>query len=280
MARPSKGERKRLSQASREQERAAREAALPLSHESLMDLRGDLSREFDLGQVCDHSCRLTREWLGARAIPEEPVLDALLDLGAACDCEVLANVQPADIFGVQRAPASMPPPRPSKPKLPSAYEDRVMALTPQRPWRIVQTHPGVLLTLRLGKSSSGPTLSLLDPGASSNDDLVAWCRARWESLHRRRWQRARGETDDEAAARAVAEWSQYEYSASPPTQFSVGDAEGVTVTVSSPRRTDAYQWWILKLPSGTRALEFETEPTRVQNDRRAVHDLIASVTVK
>jgi len=41
---------------------------------------------------CDHSLRITREWLEENHAEVEPVLEWLNDHGGYCDCEVAANV--------------------------------------------------------------------------------------------------------------------------------------------------------------------------------------------
>jgi hypothetical protein len=44
-------------------------------------------------QGCDHTLRLTQEWLGERGVAKvKGVIDALRNQGGYCDCEVLYNV--------------------------------------------------------------------------------------------------------------------------------------------------------------------------------------------
>jgi hypothetical protein len=46
-------------------------------------------------QDCDHSRRLTDAWLAQRGHAIEPMHQWLDDTGGFCDCEVLANSEPA-----------------------------------------------------------------------------------------------------------------------------------------------------------------------------------------
>ena len=41
---------------------------------------------------CDHSLRITREWLEENQKDADPVIDWLGEHGGCCDCEVAANV--------------------------------------------------------------------------------------------------------------------------------------------------------------------------------------------
>lgn len=45
-------------------------------------------------EACDRTHRLTRKWAEAQGIDWLPLRDRLVNRGGACDCEVLANVDP------------------------------------------------------------------------------------------------------------------------------------------------------------------------------------------
>jgi hypothetical protein len=47
---------------------------------------------------CDNTRRLTREWLERGGWPVRPTEFALIALGGGCDCEVVLNVEPGDIY--------------------------------------------------------------------------------------------------------------------------------------------------------------------------------------
>jgi hypothetical protein len=62
----------------------------PISYDELRDL-------FDALNVpnpppCDHTHRLTREFLVSRQLPVETTIQWLCDKGGYCDCEVIFNV--------------------------------------------------------------------------------------------------------------------------------------------------------------------------------------------
>jgi hypothetical protein len=95
---PSKAEQK----AARKRDRAevrARDSAdwddhmvlEPAELRSLLEhLRGELE-----AVPCDHTHRITRSWASDRGAGWERVRESLLHFGGGCDCEVLANVDPA-----------------------------------------------------------------------------------------------------------------------------------------------------------------------------------------
>jgi hypothetical protein len=91
---PSKIERERRKAMTRElarQQRAAAVAAMPISRDELRQLFDYLDDALSAG--CDHSLRLTRQFLKAHDLPETTIIPWLGDYGGFCDCEVLANVE-------------------------------------------------------------------------------------------------------------------------------------------------------------------------------------------
>lgn len=83
--------RKELKQRVKRQERELLESQMPLSREVLQALFDHL--DTTLGQGCDQSLQLTREFLRQQCVDEQSVLPWLVEQGGGCDCEVLANVE-------------------------------------------------------------------------------------------------------------------------------------------------------------------------------------------
>jgi len=93
---PTASEKKRRKAITGELARKAQEVALarmPLSKEDLAALFDHLDAA--LADGCDHTPRLTCEFLRARQLPQAPILEWLASYGGYCDCEVLANVEDA-----------------------------------------------------------------------------------------------------------------------------------------------------------------------------------------
>ena len=91
---PSKAEQERRKALVREvaqRQRAKVKAAMPLSPERLSGLFDYLDDALAGG--CDHSLKLTRQFLQAHSLPESTVVPWLGSHGGYCDCEVLANVE-------------------------------------------------------------------------------------------------------------------------------------------------------------------------------------------
>jgi hypothetical protein len=90
--RPDKRRRKEMLRGVREQQRAEARAALPLPDDQLRAMFDTLDRELPI-RGCDHTRRLTQEFLERSGHPIEAVLAWLDENGGYCDCEVLANVE-------------------------------------------------------------------------------------------------------------------------------------------------------------------------------------------
>lgn len=69
------------------------EARLPLDADALNALLDHLDEQVGL-RGCDHTLAATKAWLAAHDHDIETVAEGFRGLGAACDCEVLANVDP------------------------------------------------------------------------------------------------------------------------------------------------------------------------------------------
>lgn len=75
-------------------QRAAARAKLPLPHEQMQAMFDMLDVEFPK-RGCDHTLRLTSEWLISNNLPVERVVAWLRENGGYCDCEALANSEQA-----------------------------------------------------------------------------------------------------------------------------------------------------------------------------------------
>lgn len=91
---PSKAEQERRKAIVREaaqRQRADAIAAMPISQSDLAELFDHLDRA--LAHGCDHSLRITREFLHSKGLSEATIIPWLGEYGGYCDCEVLANVE-------------------------------------------------------------------------------------------------------------------------------------------------------------------------------------------
>jgi hypothetical protein len=103
-AKPERARRKQLKRAVAAEDRAVRRARLQLSRAQLEALIDYVAGKLDETGGCDHTPRHAATWLVEVAGFEdeaaiERIVDALLDEGARCDCEVVLNLDPEDLFG-------------------------------------------------------------------------------------------------------------------------------------------------------------------------------------
>ena len=68
-----------------------------LTREQVSHLLEHLDQQLACGS-CDHTRRLTLAWARKMSIDAADLVDALDDSGGFCDCEVLMNVEPADLI--------------------------------------------------------------------------------------------------------------------------------------------------------------------------------------
>lgn len=83
--------RKALRKAAEHEQRLREEATLPLPKETLWALFDYLNDA--LADGCDHSLRLTTQFLASNNVAPESVIPWLGAHGGFCDCEVLFNVE-------------------------------------------------------------------------------------------------------------------------------------------------------------------------------------------
>ena len=89
----------------REHERAEARARMILDRETLDDLLDHVEAALE-DEPCDHSLRHTRSWALAHAVDVDRLKASLEHFGGYCDCEVTLNLDPEEIFGVQRTGSS------------------------------------------------------------------------------------------------------------------------------------------------------------------------------
>ncbi len=270
MSRPDKEKRRRVKRSYKAEERKALQEALSLSEEALRELRSHLEREFALGNVCDHSAHRTEQWLASRMIEPGPVVEALIqEFGVVCDCELLANVRPDLIFSSRVVMAAERLPSQSIGAA-SVSADALAArlASAPKPWRRSESRPSALVSLALGKKSDGPAFSLLRCG-SSPVEFPQWCRRRWEILHARRWR--------VAGADPTSDWARYGFRESSVEVVTLAGLRADAITIRSPRRTEAYQWWRFNAHGEERVIELETEVGRLDGDRRELLRLLTTV---
>jgi uncharacterized protein DUF2695 len=95
---PDEARRRELRDAYKRAEAEARTAGLPLSREQLTALV-EFVDELVLDEGCDHSLRHTLRWVVVHGLDEQEITAALGELGGYCDCEVVMNCDPEDVFG-------------------------------------------------------------------------------------------------------------------------------------------------------------------------------------
>jgi hypothetical protein len=106
--------RKRLKDDYLRAEQVVRAVLMPLDRtqlEALLDYVGAAVEE----QGCDHTRRATDEWARRLGHDLERLHEGLEEYGGFCDCEVVMNVDPDEIFTPTRSgPDGREPQRPSR----------------------------------------------------------------------------------------------------------------------------------------------------------------------
>jgi hypothetical protein len=87
-----KSQKKQMRQNWREQQRAQARSRFPLPPSELKAMFDMLDVELPQ-KGCDHTRRITKEWLQSRNHNVDEVFSWLDDNGGYCDCEVLANCE-------------------------------------------------------------------------------------------------------------------------------------------------------------------------------------------
>ena len=87
-----KQKRKELLAAAKVKARLEAQSQFPATNEIIGEFFDMLDHELSQ-QTCDHSLRLSTQWLNENGINIEPFLQWLRDNGGYCDCEALGNVE-------------------------------------------------------------------------------------------------------------------------------------------------------------------------------------------
>ncbi len=90
--------RRQLRAAYRNAERVARIALMPITEQQLGVLIGFVDERV-VADGCDHTTRFAEQWAGRHSVPWEQLAEALAEFGGYCDCEIVMNCEPADVFG-------------------------------------------------------------------------------------------------------------------------------------------------------------------------------------
>jgi hypothetical protein len=90
--------RKLFRDAYKSAERTSRATVLAVDYEQLVDLLGHLDEALG-DQPCDHTTRHAERWAESHGIDWAELEAGLQEFGGVCDCKIVLNVQPEEIFG-------------------------------------------------------------------------------------------------------------------------------------------------------------------------------------
>ncbi|MFF5225141.1 DUF2695 domain-containing protein [Dactylosporangium sp. NPDC000521] len=90
--------RRRLRDAYKNAERAARTALMPLDRDALGDLV-DFVDAHVVDEGCDHTRRFTERWAARHQVSMDRLAEGLEEFHGFCDCEVAMNCDPDLVFG-------------------------------------------------------------------------------------------------------------------------------------------------------------------------------------
>lgn len=94
---PDKARRKQLRDAYKKAEREAGPKLTVIDYEQLEELLDYVEGQFD-EEPCDHSARHAQRWASSRRIDWEALAPELREFGGYCDCEIVMNVVPEEVF--------------------------------------------------------------------------------------------------------------------------------------------------------------------------------------
>ncbi len=95
---PDKELRKLFRDAYKNAERASRAGLIAVDYEQLEELLDYIDEQ--LGEEpCDHTTRHAERWAESHGIDWAELAEGLREFGGCCDCEILLNVEPEEIFG-------------------------------------------------------------------------------------------------------------------------------------------------------------------------------------
>jgi hypothetical protein len=87
-----KNSRKEILRGIRDANKRSTQDTFPVPHSVLNQLFDQLEEQLAT-TGCDHTLRLTREFISRQSLPEIEVISWLEKNGGYCDCEVLSNVE-------------------------------------------------------------------------------------------------------------------------------------------------------------------------------------------
>ncbi|MEV4627475.1 DUF2695 domain-containing protein [Micromonospora sp. NPDC049523] len=90
--------RRHLRLAYKNAERAARGALMPISEQQLGSLI-EFVDEHVVAEGCGHTIRFARRWAERHSVGWKPLAEGLEEFGGYCDCEIVMNCGPAEVFG-------------------------------------------------------------------------------------------------------------------------------------------------------------------------------------
>jgi Protein of unknown function (DUF2695) len=97
-SRKERSRRKRLRDAYENAERVARTALMPLDADQLSDLVDFVDARV-VADGCDHTRRFTEQWANDHRVSSDRLAEGLEEFGGYCDCEVVMNCDPDEVFG-------------------------------------------------------------------------------------------------------------------------------------------------------------------------------------
>lgn len=83
---------------------------LPVDRPQLESLVRHLEKSLEV-RSCDHTLALTNSWAVRNELPLDALRQGLADFGGYCDCEVVMNVDPDEIFEPVRGSGHRDPSR-------------------------------------------------------------------------------------------------------------------------------------------------------------------------
>ena len=92
-----KAKRKALRDSYKRGERERQRALMYLSEGQLDALLDHVASELET-DPCDNTLRHTTEWARAAGVDQTRLRDSLIEFGGGCDCEVVLNIEPEEIF--------------------------------------------------------------------------------------------------------------------------------------------------------------------------------------
>ncbi len=90
--------RRRLRDAYKHAERTARAVLMPLDRDALAALVTFVDIHV-AAEGCDHTWRFTEQWATEHNMSWDRLEEGLDEFGGYCDCEVVMNCDPAQVFG-------------------------------------------------------------------------------------------------------------------------------------------------------------------------------------